>query len=117
MKRTFTIATGKIDSQDDIINLDGIKMPEKIQVTENFDHSKIIGEAELKREGGMIKATAEVPDRLLDAYPAIGFRLIESHMESGVHVIDELEIYQVSICGNPNCDESIKSIREQTMGS
>lgn len=114
MTRTFTVATGQIDSQGDIINLDGIKMPDKIQLTENFDASKVIGEAELKREGDLIRAKANVPDHMLDAFPAIGFKLIKSHMEGNVHVIDELELYQVGICKNQNVDETIKSIREQT---
>lgn len=114
MKRTFTVATGKLDSQGDIINLDGIKMPGVIQVTENFDPLKIVGEAELKHEGDAIKATAEVPDRLLDAYPAIGFRLIKSHMEGNVRIFDEIEIDRIGICGNQNVDETIKTIREQT---
>lgn len=114
MTRTFTVVTGQLDSQGDIINLDGIKMPDKIKVTEGFDASKVIGEAELRREGDAIKATAEIPDHLLDGYPAIGFKLLKSHMEGNVHVIDEFELYQVGICGNQNVDESIKSIREQT---
>lgn len=116
MKRTFTVATGHLDSQGDIINLDGIKMPDKIQLTENFDPLKIIGHAELKREGDAIRATAEIPDRLLDAYPAIGFRLIKSHMDGAVHVIEEIELHQVGICKNQNVDETIKTIREQTAG-
>lgn len=114
MKRTFTVATGQLDSQGDIINLDGIKMPATIEVAEGFDKTKIIGHAELKREGDVIKATAEVPDRLLDCYPAIGFRLIKSHWDGEAHVIDELELHHVGICSNQNVDERIKTIREQT---
>jgi len=114
MKRTFTIATGQLDSQGDIINIDGVIMTDKINLTENFDKAKVIGEAELKREDGVLKAIAEIPDRLLDAYPAIGFKLIKSRMEGDAHIIDELELHQVGICKNQNVDESIKSIREQT---
>jgi hypothetical protein len=114
MKRTFTVATGQLDSQGDIINLGGIKMPETIQVTENFDPLKIVGHAELKREGSVLKATAEVPDRLLDCYPAIGFQVIESHMEGNVQVFDEIEIDRVGICIGQNVDETIKTIKEQT---
>lgn len=116
MKRTFTIATGQLDSQGDIIKLDGVKMPNKILMTENFDNSKVVGKAELKREGDAIKAVAEIPDHLLDAYPAIGFQLLKSHIEGDIRVIDEMKLHYVGLSANRNVDTSIKSIREQTRG-
>jgi hypothetical protein len=114
MIRTFTVATGQLDSQGDIIKIDGIKMPDKIQVIETFDTSKIVGEAELKRESSTIKAIAEIPDHYLDSYPAIGFELIRYHMDGDTRVIDEMKLHHIGISANPNVDPLIKTIREQT---
>lgn len=113
MIRTFTVVTGQLDNQGDIINIHGVKMPNKIQLAEGFDPAKVIGHAELKREGDAIKATAEIPDHYLDAYPAIRGRYINFRLEGDHWAIDELELLSIGLCGNPNADPTIKSIREQ----
>lgn len=73
MKRTFTVETNLPDSNGDIINLDGMKIPDRVLMIENFDRTKPLGYAEVKKEGSELKAIAEIPEKYLDKFPAIGF--------------------------------------------
>jgi len=112
---TFTVETGKPDSHGDIINLDGVKIPDKVPVTIEWDHQRFIGNSIVSKEGDELKATAEIPDKFLDAYPAIGFTAIKYEtMEGGGKRFDEMKLYEVSLSSRPNANPDIKTIREQT---
>jgi hypothetical protein len=116
MKRTFTVETNKPDSNGDIVNLDGVHIPDKVPVTVDWDHSKFIGMASVTIEGEELKATAEIPDKYLDAYPAIGFTAIKYNTNGKGKTFEKVKLYEVSICARPNANPDIKTIREQTIG-
>lgn len=114
MIRTFTIETGQIDGNGDIIILDGVHIPERVPVTLEWDHSKLIGMASVKREGDQLTATAEIDDRYLNGYPAIGFTAIKYKSNRIGKTFEEIKLYEVSICSQPNANPDIKTIHEQT---
>lgn len=117
MKRTFTIETNKPDGNGDIINLDGVHIPARVPVTLEWDHSKLIGMSTVGRVGDELKATADIDDRYLDAYPAIGFSAINyKTSKTGCKVYEEIKLYEVSLSSRPNANPDIKSIREQIEG-
>lgn len=116
MKLTFTVETGHPDGNGDIVKLDGIKIPDKVIMIRNFDTSDVVGIAEVKREGDELKATAEVPNNLLDHFPAIGFKIIKHRQEGGSRVFEETELQSVGLSDKPNTNPDIKTIREQTEG-
>ncbi len=56
----------------------------------------------------------KIDDKILKFFtPAIGGKIIKSHDEGDVRVIDEFELTSVSLNSSPNADPSIKSIGEQ----
>lgn len=114
MKRIFTIETGLPDSNGDVINLDGIKIPDKVLMIEDFDRTKPLGYAEVKREGNELKATADVPDKYLDRYPAIGFVAVSYRFKDCGRIYDEIVLQNVGLSEKGNTNPDIKTIREQT---
>lgn len=116
MIKTFTIATTGVDSDNERIFPGAIKMPNKpVHIFHNFDHSKRVGlVTSLTEKDGNFIATAEIDKEYLDSYPAIGYSSIQSHIEGDVLVLDEVKLWCVSLCSNPNVDPSIKTIGEQT---
>jgi len=74
MEVTFVIETGERDANGDKIDLNGLKIPsDKVPILKDFDALKFVGEATVFMEGGILKATADIPKRLLGCYPAIGY--------------------------------------------
>lgn len=114
-KVTFVIEAGNVDIHGDILKIEGVKIPDKVHLLRNFDHSAVpIGKCEVFKEDGVLKAEAEIPDELLNAYPAIGFSCLSHHKdENGNTVIDDAKLLCVSLCDQPNADPSIKRISDQ----
>ena len=114
-KATFVIETGKVDSNGDIISLDGLKIPDKkIPILKDFEAHNCIGFADVVKEDGVLKANAEFTDKCFDGFPAIGFRIISSEPnEHGGRNITEAILYSVGISMMPNVDSSIKRLSEQ----
>lgn len=112
---TFIIETGKVDSNGDVIILDGLKIPDKsLPILKDFNHAECIGRATLKHEGGAIKADAVFSEKYFDGYPAIGFQVIKSEPnEHGGRNILEAKLHYVGISLTPNVDPSIKRLSEQ----
>jgi len=112
MVEIFTVATGNVDSEGDIIVLSGIKVPQKkILVFHNFDQSSPIGEIEgyeIKGNEFIVKAT--LAEDVKGLYPAIGYTVNKSRQEGDVRVIEDLTLHSIGLCGNPNADETIKPI-------
>jgi hypothetical protein len=115
MKLTFTVETGTPDSNGDIVNLDGVNIPDKVTIVENFDRTKPVSMAVVVREGNSLKATAEIPDRLLDKYPAIGFSVKKYHAEGAAKVFDEIDLQCVGLCTKENPNPDIKTVRGQAV--
>lgn len=113
---TFIIETGKVDSNGDIISLDGLKIPnKKIPILADFNVSNCIGFADVVKEDGVLKANAELTDKYFDAFPAIGYQIISSEPnEHGGMNITEAKLQFVGISMLPNVGPSIKRISEQT---
>lgn len=116
MKRTFTVETSQPDCHGDIVNLDGVHIPERVPVTLEWDHAKLIGVGSVVKEGDELKATVDIDDRYLDGYPAIGFSAIKYKTNGKGKTFEEVKLYEVSISGRPNANPDIKTIREQTEG-
>lgn len=114
MKLTFIIETNQADGNGDVVKLEGVKIPQKVMVVEEFDRTKPVGMAEVKRVGDTLKATANIPDRLLDKYPAIGFSVRKYHTEDKGKVFDEIDLQWIGLCTKENTNPVIKTIREQT---
>jgi hypothetical protein len=113
---TFTIETANPDSNGDIVNLAGIEIPEKVFLMREFNHSSPLGLVEVIKTEDRLLATADIPDELLDCYPAIGFQVIKSHQDGKYRVFDEVKLRYVSLGKKPNPNPDIKTIREQLVG-
>lgn len=117
MVKTFTIATGNVDSAGDMIVLSGIKIPDNLKLFRNFDHAckplGVIKNTEIKNteiKNNELVCTFDVSEDITGFYPAIGFNAIKSHFEGEIRVIDEMKLWCVSVGVNPNVDENIKPI-------
>ena len=115
MKIECIVATGALDSSGDKILLSGVKFPESVPVLKDFStHPKdYLGTAEVSCTSESVNAKLEIQGNVLDLTPAIGFRMIKSHMSMGIRVIEEVEIKYVGLSASPNVDDRIKSIRQQ----
>jgi hypothetical protein len=117
MKRTFIIETAFPDSDGNIIVLEGMKIPSKVIITDNFQKdAPPIGTAEVVKDGDYLKATAEIPDQYLDRYPAIGFQIRKYRTIDTGKVYEETILEQVGLCEKENLNPDIKTIKEQTDG-
>lgn len=113
-KVKFIIETGKVDSNGDILHVDGIKIKEQHILTKDFDISHPIGTCHVFKDDNMLKAEAELPDELPNHYHAIGYMVISAQPnEHGGKTILEAKLMQVSICVNENVDPSVKRISDQ----
>jgi hypothetical protein len=114
-KAKFVIETGKLNSNGDIIYLDGLKIPgKKIPILKDFETHNCIGFADVVKEDGVLKANAEFTNKYFDGFPAIGFQIISSQPnEHGGKNITEAKLYSVGISMMPNSDPSIKRLSEQ----
>lgn len=112
---TFVVEQGKPDSTGDIILPSAIKdLPKPVLLTREFDHKNALGTVEVFLDGEAIKATGDVPEELMDAFPAVGIQIIQSEEnEHGGLTIKEAKLHYVGLSRHPNKDRSIKTIREQ----
>ena len=118
IKAHFIAEAGKVDSQGDIINLDGLKHDETVLLTKDFDAVNPLGRCKVFKEHGLLKAEAEIPEEYLNSHPAIGFQVLKSHKnEHGGMTVTEAKLFTVSLCSSQNTDPSIKSIAEQINGN
>jgi hypothetical protein len=80
----------------------------------NFNASELIGLCKVSKAPDGLLVEAEVPEQLLDCYPAIGFKVLESKPnEHGGRDITASTLLAVSLSATPNVDSSIKTLREQ----
>ena len=110
MIKTFVVANGKIDSQGDMLMLDGIKIPDKVLVAKDFDHKQPVSFATVDNTGTQLIATADIPDEMIGLYPAIGFEVVKTHREGDIRFIDECKLHYIGLCFNQNVDDDIKPI-------
>lgn len=114
MKKTFVIATGKVDSEGDIIIPGAFKdLPKSVPVLNNFNTADRLGIAEVFEEGGIIKATSDLSEDFNGLYPSIGFKVVDSEMQGDIRVVKEIKLFSVGIHVGPNADPNIKPIGEQ----
>ncbi len=115
-KVKFIVETGKVDSNGDVIKLEGLKLPTgQIFITKDFDKSiPPIGTASVFMEDGVLKAEGEIPDEFIAGYPAVGIQIISSEPnENGGRNVTEAKLQSVSLCQQPNADPAIKRVSEQ----
>lgn len=77
-KVKFIVENGQVDSNGDLINLDGLLIKNSVLLTKDFDLNHPIGNCEVFKEGGVLKAEATLAEDLLNAYPAISFQILSS---------------------------------------
>ncbi|MGN6436861.1 MAG: hypothetical protein ACTHMM_10025 [Agriterribacter sp.] len=112
----FVVATGNVDSEGDILKLEGMTLKgNPVHVIKEFslkveDH---VGMAKIDIDEKKIMASMELPEELFGLTPAIGIKPIKTHMEGEVRVIDEFKLMCVALCANPNADPNVKTIGEQ----
>ncbi len=113
-KLSFVIEAGKVDSNGDIVMLNGIYIPnEKIPVLRDFDtsHKSVLSYATVFKEDGVLMASAEFEDNVISGYPAIGFQIIKSEEnQHGGRTVTEAKLLCVGICMQPNADPGIPRI-------
>lgn len=118
MEKTFIIESFTPDSHGDVIMPGAFKdLPKKVLLTKDFNHNNPLGEVEVIMDGDKLIAKGNIDDLFDNFYPAIGFQLLKYTEENGVKVISEAKLHYVGLCANPNLDNSIKTIGEQTKGN
>lgn len=112
--KTFIVENGKVDSNGDMLMIDGLKMPDKkVPLLYNFDNSRLITKIDVFKEDGVVKAKGEIPDEYLNLYPALGFQVIEAKANEHGKIITQAKLYCVGLSEMPNTDETIKRISDQ----
>jgi hypothetical protein len=114
MKRIFIVETAMPDSNGDIVLLDGVRIPKEVAVTHNFSADEQIGVATVKKEGDKLVAIADIDDKHLDLYPAIGFSVVKYRTIDTGKVYEEVDLQWIGLCEKQNLNPDIKTIREQT---
>jgi hypothetical protein len=66
-KMTFLFETGSLDSQGDVLKIEGVNIPSNIPLTKDFDRSNLIGTCKVFKEGNLLKIEAEIANELNDA--------------------------------------------------
>lgn len=92
-----------------------------VPVTRDFDHSNVVGSAEITVEGSEVYATITSDPAILERvagvslslYPALGGRAEEaSEFPRFIgRVFTKFEVYEVSLCAKPNVDPHIPPIK------
>jgi hypothetical protein len=110
----FVIETGEIDSENNIVIVDGVECKNHTPVSLNFDMDKIICLAKVIMEDGVIKAEADIDEKYFELYPAIGIEGIKEHInESGGITWDKTKLHHIGLCVAKNVDSRIKTIEKQ----
>jgi hypothetical protein len=105
-KVKVVIKKGDYDSSGNIIMMDGLIIPNmSIPVTKNFEVNEVLTNANVFKEDGFLMTEFEIEDKFLNAYPAVGVKLLEHHIdENGIKVIDKCELFSVGISATQNAD-------------
>jgi hypothetical protein len=114
-KISFIAERGNPGADGLAIDLVGIRLPERpVKLLANFNTSELVGFCKVSIVPNGLLVETEVPEQLLDAYPAIGYHVLESKPdELGGHAITACTLQAVSLSATPNVDPAIKTIREQ----
>jgi len=113
MKCKICIATESLDSEGDIIKIDGIKL-NGVPLVKDFDLSKFIGKVTPYIKDNRLMADVDI-EGFENLYPAIGFSVKQCNIRNDgeVRIIEKAMLHSVSFCQKPNVDSSIKKIGEQ----
>ena len=110
MEKKWVKVRALIEKKDAHISFDKNK---DYHVIKNFNPSEVIGTAKLTIEDECIFADMEIAESEVKGtlYPALGFMITKFHVDKGIKIIDDAEIFSVGLCTSPNVDESIKPIK------
>lgn len=88
-----------------------IKPTSEVPVTRNFDHSDVIGKADVSVEGTDVYAEVTLRDDVsVDGlYPAVGG--LSDHVENGV--FHDFTLMTIGVCNQPNADPHVPPIGGQ----
>lgn len=109
------IADGTPDSQGDILDLDGVELPEVVPVVGDFstDPAKVWGHARLRRQGDRVLAEVDLnhrvhPEMAKLLYPAVGGKI---KVRQGPRVTS-WSVDSVGLSVTPNADPRIPRLSE-----
>jgi len=99
MKAIVFIHDDKPDRNGDQVEIDGLSFPHVVPLRINFA-GDAIGTAKLQREGKTIVADMQTTSEncIINLFPAIGFRCLESAMDGAILKINKAEVTEVSLC-------------------
>jgi hypothetical protein len=114
-KISFIAERGNPGADGMAVDLAGIRLSDRpVKLLSNFNATQIVGFCKVSIVPDGLLVETEVPEQLLDAYPAIGYHVLESKSdELGGCAITACTLQAVSLSANPNVDPAIKTIREQ----
>lgn len=113
MRHKFKILNwGHADSDREIFTKEAIKTPLTVPVAIDFDPSRKIGDAIIKKQSSGLFAEFETEKHIIGLYPAIGYEEISSsfNTETGIKTIHEIKLHLVGLSIKPNTDLDIKPI-------
>jgi hypothetical protein len=114
-KISFIAERGNPGADGMAVDLAGLGLPERpLVLTTNFDVRQAVASCVTSKVPEGLLVEAEVPDHLLDCYPAIGFSVVQSEPnEHGGRTVTAAKLLAVSLSATPNSDPTIKTVREQ----
>lgn len=100
------------DSDNDLFVRESVKMPLSVPVAIDFDPSRIIAKASIKKQSSGLFAEFETEKHIIGLYPAIGYEEIYStvNTETGIKTISEIKLRWIGLSLKPNIDNTIKPI-------
>lgn len=112
---SFIAERGNPGSDGTVVDLVGLGLPDRpLVLTTNFDAMQVVASCVASKVPEGLLVEADVPDRLLDYYPAIGFSVEQSEPnEHGGRTVTACTLRSVSLGASPNVDPAIKTLREQ----
>ena len=114
MELTVIVENGALDANGDIVNVEGIVIPNngKVDLNINFNPKDNIGFCQVYKENKVLKAKIDVDKKYLKYYPAIGGKITDvTRTDTGI-IINKCELQNVSLCSVQN-DDSIDSLENQ----
>ena len=128
MKIKFIVELGNIDCHGDkitnvsaetlILLLDGVTIPQSVLITKDFNPFDVIGTGTVTMSNGALVCNAELNDDIEvdvgNLYPAISYITEHSLNMASCRLINKCRLISVSLGSNPNADENIKTLKEQS---
>jgi hypothetical protein len=112
---SFLAECGNPGTDGTTIDLAGLGLPDRpFTLFTDFDVSKAVAKCVVSKVPAGLLVEADVPEALMDCYPAIGFQVLEAtDNEHGGRTITKCQLKAVSLSAKPNADSLIARLSEQ----